>query len=371
MNWQEIRDQFPALRNWVFLNSATFGQLPRAATEAVAKHFAHRDELACSDFGSWFDEMDALRADCARLINARPEDIAFVPNATTAVSLFMNGIEWREGDEVITLEDEFPNHLYWAQTPPVTHHIVPWKRFYETLNSRTRVVLMSTVNYTTGLRPPERELAGACRKAGALLYLDGTQSVGALRFDCQAVQPAMFALDGYKWLLSPNGAGFMYVHPSTREWLKPSHVGWRSDRNWRDFATLNHGAPEYVASAERFEGGMVPFPPLYGMRASIRMMLEIGLERIEQRVMQLAALTREQLRELGATVLDHDSPIVAARWPGVDSPALVAELKRRRILVAARQGNLRVSTHFYNQESDIACLIEHLKQILANSRSKP
>ena len=186
-----------------------------------------------------------------------------------------------------------------------------------------------------------------------MLYIDGTQSVGALRFDAARIQPDMLAVHGYKWLLSPNGAGFFYIAPHLRERLQPNVVGWRSHRDWRNVDNLHHGAPELLSSAEKYEGGSVSFALLYAMEASVDLILEIGPEVIEQRVLDLAAKTRGILRELGATVANCASPIVAARFENHDVSALARALKEQRVLVAARRGHLRVSPHLYNNEQDL------------------
>ena len=178
----------------------------------------------------------------------------------------------------------------------------------------------------------------------------------------------MYAVHGYKWLLSPNGAAFMYIAPSLRERLAPHAVGWRSDRGWREVDHLQHGAPEFAGEAEKYEGGMLAFAVLYAMEASVGMILEIGPAAIEQRVMELAGCLRERLRVLGARLPcdespHYRSPIVAARF-GKPASDLAKQLKTRGVLVSARHDNLRVSTHFYNSEEDIERLAEELKPLL-------
>jgi cysteine desulfurase/selenocysteine lyase len=367
MNWDSVRSEFPALANWTVLNTASFGQLPRRATEAVANHFEHRDELACADFIDWFDDLDRIRASAARLIHAAPQDIAFIPNASTGLSILLSGLAWKPGDRVVTLKDEFPNNLYalgWLAARGVEFVECEWEHFYSAINHRTRAVAISMVNYSTGFAPPLEEISRFLRARGVLLFVDGTQSLGALQFDVRRIEPDLFAVHGYKWLLSPTGAGFLYVHPETRERLAPNVIGWRSHRDWRNVDNLHHGAPELVGSAEKYEGGMPAFPVLYAMGASIDLMLEIGPQAIEDRVLDLARQTRALIRELGAETEDHRSPIVAARFAGHDPSALAVALKERRIIVAARHGCLRISPHFYNNEDDLARLAASLREIL-------
>jgi selenocysteine lyase/cysteine desulfurase len=234
------------------------------------------------------------------------------------------------------------------------------------INSRTRLVAMSTVNYTSGFRPPIEEILPLLRERNIPVFLDATQSLGALRFDAAAIQPDILAVHGYKWLLCPTGAGFMYVHPRLRERLQPNSIGWRSHKGWREVDNLHHGAPVFSGGADKYEGGMLPFPLLCGMKASVDMLLEIGPEAIEKRVLELAAMTRALLRNTGAHLLEghYDSPIVAAGFDGVDVSSLARELRARRVAVSARHGRLRVSTHFYNNEADIERLARELRELL-------
>jgi selenocysteine lyase/cysteine desulfurase len=155
-----------------------------------------------------------------------------------------------------------------------------------------------------------------------------------------------------------------------REHLPPTIIGWRSHRGWREHENLHHGAPEFGTKAEKYEGGMLAFGPIYGMGASVEMMLEIGPPVIERRVMHLAALTRDVLRRAGGRLAadcdpHYDSPVVTARFEGKDARQLARALEARKVLVAARHGNLRVSPHFYNDESDLERFETELKQILA------
>jgi selenocysteine lyase/cysteine desulfurase len=358
-DWKAVRAEFPALANWTYLNTATYGQMPRSAAVAMCRHLARRDALACDDYLTWFDDMDTIRESCGRLVHCNAQDIAFVISASTGLSALILGLEWQSGDEVLTLDDEFPNQLYVSAALArfgAKLRTVPWPDFYASVSPRTRLVLLSTVNYATGFRPPLEEISRHLRERGVFLYVDGTQSVGALQFDIARVRPSVLCVDAYKWMLSPNGAGFLYVDPELRERLPATVVGWRSDRNWRSVNSLNHGEPVFADTAEKYEGGMLAFPSIYGLGAVIDMMLQIGPAAIESRVMDLAGKTRAMLRSLGAEANADESPIVTAILPDKEPGELARSLRERRIVVSARHGRLRVSPHFYNDETDLEIL---------------
>ena len=367
IDWKQVRAEFPSLNGRTFLDTATFGQLPRRTVEAVANHFARRDATACRDFLSWFDDAERTRAAVAQLIHATADDIAFVPNACTALATLMSGIDWQPGDRVITLEHEFPNNLY-APTAVEARGVefieTTWDRFEETLDERTRLVLLSTVNYSTGFRPPLETLGPMLRDRGIVFYVDGTQSVGALQFDVRTVQPALLAVHGYKWLLCPNGCGFAYVRPDVREWLPANVIGWRSHHDWRNVDNLHHGRPQPSSRAEKYEGGMLAMPLICALDASVALQLELGPANIEERVMELTARLREILLAAGAAVPGYGSQIVTACFPGVDAPALQRRLEARNVHVSARHGALRVSAHFYNDEEDLVRFEEVLRELL-------
>ena len=243
-----------------------------------------------------------------------------------------------------------------------------WHEFEANVNERTRLVALSTVNYTTGLRPDFARRVKELRKRGVVVYLDGTQSAGALEFDCTAVEPDFFAVYAYKWMISPNGASFIYVHPNMRKRLPPTVVGWRSDYDWRNVTNLHHGAPRFGETAEKYEPGMLPFACLYGMDASLRLIEEIGIARVEKRVLELADLLRTELTAMGAEFYESKgeclpSQIVTASLPGADSVTLAKKLAEQNINISARRAYLRISPHFYNNEDDVAVLLAAIRKL--------
>jgi len=360
-DWAQARLEFPSLENWTYLNTATYGQHPLRAEQAIVEHLAHRTEEACYDFLSWFDDHDRLRGDIARLVNCRAEDVAYFPNSCSALGLLLNGVEFEAGGEIVTIEGEFPNQVYAPLARGAVLREVAAEGLVDALSAKTRLVVVSTVNYITGYRVALEPLAAECRRRGILLYVDATQSAGALKIDFEKLQPSMLAVNAYKWMCCPSGIAFAAIHPELRAQMRPLTVGWRSHHGWRNVENLHHGAPVFTGNADMYEGGMLASPLLYALEACVGMFLELGPAEIEKRVLGLAGRLRGQMREMGLTPLPYeDSAIVAA--PMADAPGMAAALKAKRILVSARHGLLRVSTHFYNNEADLDRLVGILRE---------
>jgi cysteine desulfurase/selenocysteine lyase len=358
-DWSGVRAEFPSLQHWTYLNTATYGQMPRRSVDAMARYSAHRDEFACTDFLDWYCDADRLRASVARLIHAAPEDIAFVSNAAAALSIVLAGIAPGADDNIVTLDGEFPNFQYIGAARKTS-----WEGFFDAVDDRTRLVALSEVNYATGFRPPLADILRFLRDRGVPLLVDGSQSTGAIEFDVTKTPVDALAVHGYKWMLSPTGAGFLYVSPAMRARLPANIVGWRSHHDWRNVDRLHHGTPQFSESAEKYEGGGLPFHLLYAMQASVDWMLKIGPAAIERRVLELAGAARAMLGNLGAKVAETGSQIVCAEFPNHDVSQLARALGERKVVVAARHGRLRVSPHFYNTEEDLERLEEALRAML-------
>lgn len=374
IDWQSVRAEFPALTQCTWLNSATFGQVPLRAQEAVTRHWDQRNRLGARDFLSWFDTVDEIRAEVAALLGASADDVAFIPNTSHALSLIVNAIDWSDGDEVLTFESEFPNQIYApALLEPrgvklVRASLEAWET---SLSERCRLVVVSQTNYATGEEAPIAEMSATLRARGILFYVDGTQTAGVRQVNVKDASPDLYAVNTYKWMNSPPGASFMVLPARTRSWLEPTTVGWRSHFDWRNVNNLHSGKPTFADAAERYEGGMLPFVNLFAMRESIRLVKEIGMQAAESRALSLASRIRETLREAGAELLGDSNPranghIVAARLSGTDPGAVARALQADEVLVSARDGFLRVSPHYYNDESDIQRFAEGLRKALAH-----
>ena len=294
-----IRAEFPSL-TWTYLNSATYGQVPRRAVEAMARHSQRRDELpTTTDFLDWYTDADQMRASIARLIHA-DRTISHLCRMPRRRSRLFSRASARSPATIL---------LRWTTSFP-TICTRAWRarflgqRFYYSIDDRTRLVAFSEVNYATGFRPPLSEVAQYLKTRRRSPLSGRFAKRGALTFDVSKTPVDVLAVHGYKWLMSPTGAGFMYVSPEFRRKLPPNIIGWRSHHDWRNVDRLHSGTPNSRTRPRSTRAAVLPFHLLYAMEASVNWMLEIGPHAIEQRVMELASSARSMLVGLGGEAAD-------------------------------------------------------------------
>jgi selenocysteine lyase/cysteine desulfurase len=224
------------------------------------------------------------------------------------------------------------------------------------------------VNFFSGFRLDLEAVSRACRRHGTYLVVDGIQAVGAVPVDVSAVDIDVLACGGQKWLLSPNGVGFVYVREGLIPELKPATVGWLSFKATQNFEDLLDYAYEPLDDARRFELGSLPFYCLRGLNTSISLLQQLGVSAIESHIHELQAPLIEwvESRRDVEWASDPDpkrrSGILSFR---VSEPARVDErLREADITVSVREGAIRVATHAFNTRRDIERLISTVESTL-------
>src|SRR5262245_23507750 len=376
MDPEGLRAEFPIVQRWVYLNHAAFSPPPLRARRALTEHFEHGEQTAFEDFVGWFERADRVRALAARLLHTRAARIAFGRATADGVNLVANGLDWRAGDNVVTIAGEFPSNVYpWMNLASrgVELRFVstdPSGRFgrpevERCIDGRTRVLSLSAVSFATGFRASVEELEQLCRTSGALFVVDGIQAAGVLDLDVEHAGIDVMAAHTYKWLMGPTGISLLYLSERALATVRPTQLGWRSIVEWKDVNRMLDYRLELPDEARRFEPGMLNFPGLMMLEKALELILEIGIETIETRVLALtdrlaAGLTHRGCRVVSSRDGRDRSGIVTFEIPGGESSATVARLHDRRIVVAAREGRIRVSPHVYNTTDEIDALLEGL-----------
>jgi cysteine desulfurase/selenocysteine lyase len=373
-----LRDQeFPVTRECVYLNHAGVGPLSRRAAERMAML---AETVSRSGDRLWLDrmeEVERVRGLAARMLGAREaREVAFVENTSTALSLVAEGLDWKPGDNVVGAALEFPSNVYpwmslaargveYRRAEERDGRIDPGELF-ALIDSRTRMVALSWVQYASGFRSDLERIGRACRELGILFVVDVIQGLGALGLDVEADFIDVAAASAHKWLLGPEGIALLYVSDRVVERLRPLRTGWRSVRDpfqWTDFdLTWGEGA-------KRFESGTLNVYGILALGGSLEVLLEIGAGEIEPRVLALANLAARGLANLDFKVVSsrhrqETSGIVTAVPSGRTADELVKRLNERGVVVAARAGRLRIAPHFYNTADEIERCLEELVRLI-------
>lgn len=363
-----MRDRFPAMRRkgLTYLNSCSMGSPSDASLEALRTFTEQWTSLGASAwYELWLAEMAAWRKAVAKLVGARPDEIAWTPSVSAALSTLSGALDRqdREGKgrfagrrKVVAGELEFPTAMAtfgvrpdtpmaWARSPDGVH--IPAEA-YADLMQDAQAVLASRVFYTTGAVQDVTAISAAARKAGALSIVDDYQATGQVDFDFAASGADVAVGGSLKWLCGGVGCGWMAVRRPLIRTLRPTHSGWWANAGMFEFKTKGF---RFWDDARRFEGGEVHLPSLFTSRASLDLFNRLGPARIERRNRELSSDLVERLEDAGFRLRVHPDPkrrsaliMVEVR----DAKGAVARLARKGIVVDDRPGCVRVSPHFYN-----------------------
>lgn len=365
LDLERYRAEFPVTESSIYLNHAAVAPISRRVRDAMVEHLADVQTRGSENYSRWVETYHRSRCSAARLINSQPEEIAFVKNTSEGISLFAHGLEWRPGDEVVSVEGEFPANFYpWKllEKQGVTLHLVKVREGTVDLNMlaaalspRTRVVTVSFVQFLSGYRLDLSRLGRICADHGALLFVDAIQGLGAFPLDVQSANVAGLAADGHKFLLGPEGCGVLYVRRDLQEQLRPTTIGWTNFRHGSDFLQRDF---TWQPDARRYEPGSLNTVGIYGLQAAIDLILEIGVGPISQRVLDLTDRLRRGLRERGYEIYgpatrEESSGIVSCMPRRESAESLWSYLRSRKVIVSSRSGKVRFSPHFYITENEI------------------
>ncbi len=374
MNWSRTRSYFPVTRELAYLNHAGVAPISTRVEESLFRYAAEATRGGAFRYDAFFDaELERVRGRAATLLGAQPEEVAFVKNTTEGLGIVATGLEWRRGDQVVTCDLEYPSNVYpwWSLRGRGVETVtlrgrdgrLPLEAVEDALRSpRARLLALSSVEFGSGARNDLEALGKLCREHGVLFCVDAIQSLGCFPFDVERDGIDFLSADGHKWLLSVEGCGIFYCSKRVLDLLTPRVVGWRSVTQNRDFDRLHL---DLQPGAGRFEEGTPNTAGIFGLGAAVNLLLEIGVEAIGRRVLELTDRLVEGLVERGARVLSPRSPgeasgIVSFRHGDGDPEHTARRLRKQQVFVVARRGGVRASPHFYNDESDLDRLLAAL-----------
>jgi cysteine desulfurase/selenocysteine lyase len=368
--WSSLRAQMPVAAKWAYFDHAAVAPLSAPAHQAIAAWVQQAMFEGDTCWPEWNRRVETARTLAARLLGAEAEEIALVHSTTEGIGLVAEGYPWRAGDNVVTLENEFPSNLYpWmnlASRGVETRRVKPregrvdLKQLAAACDARTRIISVSWVGYVSGWRSDLDAMVELARKAGALLFVDAIQGLGVFPLNVKQTPIDFLAADGHKWLLGPEGAGLFYLRREHLDLLRPIGVGWHSVEHASDYS---HIELKLKSTAARYEGGTQNMVGFLGLAESLQLLVDLGQAAIGPRVIEITDLACERLRQAGAVIAshregEHRSGIVSFEMPGQNSTSLRQRALAAGVAMSARGGKLRISPHAYVNEDDIERLVD-------------
>ena len=344
-----------------------------AGTAGLARK-AHPWEITPDKF---FTGSDEFRATAAQLIDCSADDVAIVPSASYGIATAARNLPVQKGQSILVLEEQFPSNYYpWQRQADKTGaslRVVAWPRnedwtaaVLDALTPDVAVAALPHVHWTSGGRLDLVRIGEACRKLGAALALDLTQSLGALPFSVRDVQPDLAVAASYKWLLGPYSVGLLYVAPKWQQGM-PLEENWIQRSNAHDFSSLILYAEDYDAGARRFDMGERSNFAL--LPAAVRAMKQL----LEWNVAQVSETAGALNRQLASAAADLGFSAPAEPWraphylclrrKAAIPKELPEMLAKEKVFVSVRGSSIRVTPHVYNTLEDCDRLIQCLRRI--------
>jgi selenocysteine lyase/cysteine desulfurase len=361
------RTLFPALDKQIFLNHAGIAPCSTRVVAAVRTVVEEQASLGSAGYRLWTERVAAIRRQAAAFVGADAEEIAFVPNTSSGLSLVAEALPWRAGEAVLVPTPDFPANVYpWWHLGRRGVRIIDLPRrngrleladLAQALHSDARVLALSSVDFATGFAADLPAIGAFCREHGLLLIVDAIQSLGVLPLDVKRCGIHALAAGAHKWLCGPQGIGLLFVDRVLQQRLVAPLAGWKSVTDAEDFAlhfTLR-------GDAAVFEPGTLNVAGIAGLGAALQLLEEIGVERVRARVLALTGQLSDGLQARGWRV---DAPWLAGERAGIvafagatDPRELFRNLTASGVVAALRDGRIRLSPHYANNEDDLTrCL---------------
>lgn len=380
--WDLVQAQYPLTDERIYLNAGGLSPAPYSvldAMEGARMALQRRSETG-------HERIEAARRPVADFFGVRPEEICFLRNATEGNSTVASGLELEGGDEVIFETHAHPGGaMPWMNRqkqdgvrvkvfePDPESAAANLRRIEDLISARTKAIQVSHVTAPTGIRFPVARIAELAHEHDLWFHVDGAQSAGMIPFNLKEVGCDSYATSGHKWMGAPHGSGLLYVHADRQDAVTPMEVGAHTDSSYEIPNTY-----DYHPTARRYESGTRDAATIEGVRAAVRFLERIGMERIADYTQGLAQHLQERLRSLsGVTVLTPSDPSLSGAMTTFKTEQVGHRDLNRflrseyslRCRVVTRQGldAVRVSTHVYNDQDDCDRVVEGTREALENA----
>ena len=359
----------------MYLNSAAESCGSTRMGEALGRYAAAKQRGARGR-ETMYEVDAACRERAAALLGCAVGEIAFCSSTTEALNTVLLGLDWRDGDNLVTSDLEFPSGLiaalhvgdrYGVEVRVVKHErgVVSPEALAARMDGRTRLVLVSHVSFRSGYRIDLAAVAEAAHAQGALVLVDAAQSLGAMGMEAVAAGKVDFlAACSFKWMLGSHGLAVLYCNRGRMETISPAAMGWRSVKDY--FGVVGSLRYDVQEDARRFETGMLGYGAVYALEAGLGLLAEVGTRAVEERVLGLSGRIVRGLREMGIEALTPEEPERRAGIVAFESERFAEigrGLEEKGIFVWTREGRVRASAHVYNTEEEVDAFLEGVRDM--------
>jgi selenocysteine lyase/cysteine desulfurase len=366
--------EFPLSDNLIYLNHAAVAPWPKRTSRAVKAFAEQNTSHGSQNYLNWLKTENTIRQQLKLLLNApSADDIALVKNTSEAISFVAYGLNWSQGDNIVSSNEEFPsNRIPWES---LASQGVEFRQadlhagtsaeeaLFSLVDSNTRLITISSIQFASGLRLDLEKIGQFCKDNDILFCIDAIQSLGAVEFDVQAYQADFVMADGHKWMFGPEGLGVFYTNPDSRSKLKLTQYGWHMMANIHNY----ENKPWKIhPTAKRFECGSPNMLGIHAWSASLSLLLETGMNTIETGVIENSEYLMHKINAHQNLILlsnqhaKHKSGIVLFKHSNIDNNKLYKHLQDNHVVCALRGGGIRFSPHFYHSKEELDQAIDFL-----------
>ncbi|MCB2090771.1 MAG: aminotransferase class V-fold PLP-dependent enzyme [Alphaproteobacteria bacterium] len=368
---EDYRDHFPIFKHKVYINSCSYAALSNEVEAAFLRYLKDRHELG-ADWVNWCERLEKVRTLFAKLLTAKVDEIAVTASASASLSAVSSSLDFSSPrKKIVTTDLAFPTeahawHALKKNGAEVVHvkekdGMIDMAELDRLVDDKTLLVAVPLVCYRNGALADIPKIRDIARKNGAMILVDAYQGVGAVPINATEWGVDFIVGGSLKYLLSTAGVGFLYVREGLISQSNPTQTGWFAQEDIH--AMLIHDNIP-ANSARRFEQGTPAVPNLYAAEAGLKLILEVGVEKIRKYVAVLNEHLKQGVLKIGGKLMspaDPDQHGAMITVASTDQYALVARLAERNIVASCRDGNLRLSAHFYNNIQDIDVVLKALE----------
>ncbi len=362
MNWKEIRNNYPLITKYTYLDNARTGAISTGTADALKSHIddflidgaLHREQ--------WIEVRETTRKKVAMVLDVEDSEIGFLTDVSTGMSLIAAAM--KKYQKVLLVEDDFPSvgipwirsgfDITWVKKE--NDRTIDLHKIEEALKKGIDVLSISWVQYNSGFRINLGLLGELCSKYTTRLIVDGTQGFCALPVAPAKPKVHVFVSSAFKWMTSGYGIAVIYIDPELQKELEFQAGGWN---NLVDFFGSWEKAENYKNTAEFIELAHPKYANLITLNHALGRLQEIGLSEIQKRTMHLSKYLQSSLETAGIETLSNFSASESSSIRLMrGNLELFKKLESENIKVTFREDYFRVAPHFYNDEADIDKLIQ-------------